>query len=44
MNPLAMKNYLIAAVGLSLVAVAAGAWGADQLTGTLKKVKDDGFI
>ena len=44
MNPLAMKNYLIAAVGLSLVAVATGAWGADQLTGTLKKVKDDGFI
>jgi glutamate/aspartate transport system substrate-binding protein len=44
MNLLAMKNYVIAAVGLSLVAVAAGAWGADQLTGTLKKVKDNGFI
>jgi glutamate/aspartate transport system substrate-binding protein len=44
MNPLAMKNYLFAAIGLSLVAVTAGAWGADQLTGTLKKVKDDGFI
>ncbi|HEY1477901.1 MAG TPA: glutamate/aspartate ABC transporter substrate-binding protein [Chthoniobacterales bacterium] len=39
-----MKNYLFAAIGLSLVAVTAGAWGADQLTGTLKKVKDDGFI
>ena len=44
MNPLAMKNYLFAAIGLSLVAVTAGAWGADQLTGTLKKVKDNGFI
>ena len=44
MNPLAMKNYLFAAIGLSLFAVTAGAWGADQVTGTLKKVKDDGFI
>jgi glutamate/aspartate transport system substrate-binding protein len=44
MNLLAMKNHVIAAVGLSLVAVTAWAWGADQLTGTLKKVKDNGFI
>jgi len=44
MNALAMKNYLVVVVGLCLVAVAPGAWGADQLTGTLKKVKDAGFI
>ena len=44
MNPLAMKNYVIAAVGLCLAAGAPEAWGADQLTGTLKKVKDAGFI
>jgi len=44
MNALAMKNYLAAVVSLFLVAVAPGAWGADQLTGTLKKVKDAGFI
>ena len=44
MNALAMKNYVAAVVSLCLVAVAPGAWGADQLTGTLKKVKDAGFI
>jgi len=44
MNALAMKNYLVVVVGLCLVAVGPGAWGADQLTGTLKKVKDAGFI
>jgi glutamate/aspartate transport system substrate-binding protein len=44
MNPLAMKNYVIAAVSLSLLTLAAGVWGADQLTGTLKKIKDNGFI
>ncbi len=44
MNALAMKNYLVVVVGLCLVAVAPGAWGADQSTGTLKKVKDAGFI
>jgi glutamate/aspartate transport system substrate-binding protein len=44
MNALTMKNYVVAVVGLCLVAVAPGAWGADQLTGTLKKVKDAGFI
>jgi glutamate/aspartate transport system substrate-binding protein len=44
MNALAMRNYVAAVVSLCLVAVAPGAWGADQLTGTLKKVKDAGFI
>ena len=44
MNALAMKNYVAAVVSLFLVAVAPAAWGADQLTGTLKKVKDAGFI
>ncbi len=44
MNALAMKNYLIAVVGLCMAALAPGARGADQLTGTLKKVKDAGFI
>jgi glutamate/aspartate transport system substrate-binding protein len=44
MNALTMKNYVVAVVGLCLVAVAPGAWGADQLTGTLNKVKDAGFI
>ena len=44
MNALAMKNYVAAVVSLCLVAAAPGAWGADQLTGTLKKIKDAGFI
>ena len=44
MNALTMKNYVAAVVSLCLVAVAPAAWGADQLTGTLKKVKDAGFI
>lgn len=44
MNALTMKNYVVAVVSLCLVAVAPAAWGADQLTGTLKKVKDAGFI
>jgi glutamate/aspartate transport system substrate-binding protein len=44
MNALAMRNYIAAVVSFCLVAVAPGAWGADQLTGTLKKVKDAGFI
>jgi glutamate/aspartate transport system substrate-binding protein len=39
-----MKNYLVAVVGLCLVAVAPGTWGADQLSGTLKKIKDAGSI
>jgi glutamate/aspartate transport system substrate-binding protein len=44
MNALAMKKHLVAVVGLCLVALVSGAWGADQLTGTLKKVKDAGSI
>lgn len=44
MNALAMRNYVAVVVSLCLVAVAPAAWGADQLTGTLKKVKDAGFI
>ena len=44
MNALTMKNYVAAVVSLCLVAVAPAAWGADQLTGTLKKVKDAVFI
>jgi glutamate/aspartate transport system substrate-binding protein len=44
MKALAMKNHLVAVVGLFLVAVTTGTWGADQLTGTLKKIKDAGFI
>jgi glutamate/aspartate transport system substrate-binding protein len=44
MKALAMKNHLVAVVGLFLVAVTIGTWGADQLTGTLKKIKDAGFI
>ena len=44
MNALTMKNYLVAVVSLCLVAVGPEAWAADQLTGTLKKVKDAGFI
>jgi glutamate/aspartate transport system substrate-binding protein len=44
MIALAMKNHLVAVVGLCLVALVSGTWGADQLTGTLKKVKDAGSI
>ena len=39
-----MKNYVAAVVSLCLVAAAPGVWGADQLAGTLKKIKDAGFI
>jgi glutamate/aspartate transport system substrate-binding protein len=44
MNALVMKNYAVAIVGFCLVAGAPGSWGADQLAGTLKKVKEAGFI
>ncbi len=44
MNALAMKNYAAAFLGLCLIAAAPATRGADQLTGTLKKVKDAGFI
>ncbi|MBV8532310.1 MAG: glutamate/aspartate ABC transporter substrate-binding protein [Verrucomicrobia bacterium] len=39
-----MKNYVAAIIGLCLVAPAQRAWTADELTGTLKKIKDAGFI
>lgn len=44
MNALAMKNYVAAVIGLFLVAPVPKAWTADELTGTLKKIKDAGFI
>jgi glutamate/aspartate transport system substrate-binding protein len=44
MNALAMKNYVAAVIGLCLVASAPRGWTADELTGTLKKIKDAGFI
>jgi glutamate/aspartate transport system substrate-binding protein len=44
MNALAMKNYVAAVIGLCLVAPAPKAWTAEELTGTLKKIKDAGFI
>ena len=39
-----MKNHVAAIIGLCLVAPAQRAWTADELTGTLKKIKDAGFI
>jgi len=44
MNTLTMKNYVAAVIGLCLVAPVPRAWTADELTGTLKKIKDAGFI
>jgi len=44
MNALAMKNYVAAVIGLCLLAPAPRGWTADELTGTLKKIKDAGFI
>jgi len=44
MNTLAIKNYVAAVIGLCLVAPVPRAWTADELTGTLKKIKDAGFI
>jgi glutamate/aspartate transport system substrate-binding protein len=41
---LAIKKCLFAAVGFCLVAGDSGAWAADDLTGTLKKIKDAGSI
>src|SRR6201987_6329890 len=34
-----MKNYLVAVIGLCLVAVCPKAWTEEELTGTLKKIK-----
>jgi glutamate/aspartate transport system substrate-binding protein len=44
MNALATKNYIAAVIGFCLVAPVPRAWTADELTGTLKKIKDAGFI
>lgn len=43
-NALTMKNCLVAVLGFCLVAAGPGAWAADDLTGTLKKIKDAGSI
>jgi glutamate/aspartate transport system substrate-binding protein len=43
-NPLAIKNYLFAAVVFCLVVGSFGAWATDDLSGTLKKIKDAGSI
>ncbi len=43
-NVLAIKKYLSAVAGLCLLAGSYGAWGADDLTGTLKKIRDAGSI
>jgi glutamate/aspartate transport system substrate-binding protein len=43
-NVLAIKNYLFAVVGLCLFAGGSEVWAADDLTGTLKKIKDAGSI
>src|SRR6476660_5703028 len=39
-----MKNYLVAVIGLCLVAVCPKAWTEEELTGTFKKIKDSGVI
>jgi len=39
-----MKNYLVAVIGLCLFAVCPKAWTEEELTGTLKKIKDAGSI
>jgi glutamate/aspartate transport system substrate-binding protein len=39
-----MKNYVAAIIGLCLVAPAQRAWTEDELSGTLKKIKDAGFF
>src|SRR6516164_8857446 len=39
-----MKNYLVAVIGLCLFAVCPKAWTEEELTGTLKKIKDAGTI
>jgi glutamate/aspartate transport system substrate-binding protein len=43
-NALSVKNYLFIVVGFYLLAGGSGAWAADDLTGTLKKIKDAGSI
>src|ERR1700694_4285603 len=39
-----MKSYLVAVIGLCLIAVAPSTWAEEELTGTLKKIKDAGSI
>jgi glutamate/aspartate transport system substrate-binding protein len=41
---LALKTSLLAVVAFCLVSGGSGAWAADDLTGTLKKIKDAGSI
>src|ERR1700731_2280439 len=43
-NALAIKNYWFAFVGFCLLAGVTGAPAADELTGTLKKIRDAGSI
>jgi glutamate/aspartate transport system substrate-binding protein len=43
-NVLAIRKYLFAVAGLCLFSGASGAWAADDLTGTLKKIRDAGSI
>jgi glutamate/aspartate transport system substrate-binding protein len=43
-NVLAIKKYLFAVVGLCLFTGGSATWAADDLTGTLKKIRDAGSI
>jgi glutamate/aspartate transport system substrate-binding protein len=43
-NVLAIKKYLVAVVGLCLFTGGSATWAADDLTGTLKKIRDAGSI
>jgi glutamate/aspartate transport system substrate-binding protein len=43
-NALTIKNYLIAVVGFCLIVAVPAARAAEELTGTLKKIKDAGSI
>src|SRR5438105_13495078 len=43
-NALTVKNWLVALVGFFLIAAGSETRAADELTGTLKKIKDAGSI
>jgi glutamate/aspartate transport system substrate-binding protein len=43
-NVLAKKKYLLAVVGFCLFSGGSPSWAADDLTGTLKKIRDSGSI
>ena len=43
-NVLAIKNYLFAVAAFCLVSGGSGTWAAEDLNGTLKKIKDAGSI